>query len=190
MTNVLKISEDQKKALRKPLDPAAISQHPTKVYLSTIKAIYVVERLNEVFGIGEWNIANEVLPSNSPKWVIVKSVFTVNGYNIKIEQFGGNDNSDPGDAYKGAATDALTKIGSYLEIGIDVFKGCKDKPASKQTYTNEGSQEEKKDDKPWISDKQVMAAVARIQAGEVQLKEKLREEFKMSKVNYAKIQAA
>ncbi len=190
MTNVQKITQTQREALRKPLDAAAISQHPTKPYLSTIKAIYVVERLNDVFGIGEWSIANEVLPSNSPKWVIVKSIFTVNGYDIKIEQFGGNDNADPGDAYKGAATDALTKIGSYLEIGIDVFKGCKDKPASEQTTTTEESQEPKKDDKPWISDKQVSAAIARIQAGEVQLKEKLRGEFKMSKVNYAKIMAA
>ena len=32
-------------------------------------------------------------------------------------------NFDLGDAYKGATTDAITKIGSYLEIGIDVFKG-------------------------------------------------------------------
>jgi hypothetical protein len=51
-------------------------------------------------------------------------------YGICYESYGGNDNGgvksknyDLGDAYKGATTDAITKIGSYLEIGIDVFKG-------------------------------------------------------------------
>jgi len=41
---------------------------------------------------------------------------------IKLEAYGGNDNVDRGDAYKGAMTDALTKIGSFLGIGADVWK--------------------------------------------------------------------
>jgi len=53
--------------------------------------------------------------------VVIKARFTSG--DIYIENFGGNDNADLGDAYKGACTDALTKIGSYLEIGMDVFKG-------------------------------------------------------------------
>jgi hypothetical protein len=118
-----KITEDMRAALREPLPKEAIKPHPTKNFLNTIKAIYVVERLNDVFGIGEWTIENEVIRSDG-KMIVVKSVFTVNDYSIRVEQFGGNDNPDLGDAYKGAATDALTKIGSYLEIGIDVFKGA------------------------------------------------------------------
>ncbi len=130
------LTEKMKEMLRKPLPDKAISQHPTKPYLSTIKAIYIVERLNEVFGIGGWNIENEavtVVKSDSATrgdMVVMKSIFRTRDYNLMpIEQFGGNDNIDLGDAYKGAATDALSKIGSYLEIGMDVYKGLVKAPA-------------------------------------------------------------
>ena len=119
---MLKITEKQREQLKAPLPPESISQHPTKKFLSTIKAIYVVERLNDVFGLGEWKIKHTIIDDEG-KMVVVKGVFTINGYDVEIEQFGGNDNADKGDAYKGACTDALTKIASYLEIGIDVFKG-------------------------------------------------------------------
>ena len=178
-----KITNEMREVLRKPLPAAAISQHPTKTFLSTIKAIYVVERLNDVFGSGEWNISNEVI-SKEGKWIVVKSIFTVNDYAIKIEQFGGNDNADPGDAYKGAATDALTKIGSYLEIGIDVFKGLLAKLEKGKIETKPGD-----DNKPWISDKQMDQAIVRIKAGEVELKNSILDNFKVSKVNREKLKA-
>lgn len=119
-------------ALKKPLPKEAVKQHPTKAYLSTIKAIYVVERLNEVFGLGGWYITNEVIESEcSSKHVVVKSTFTAKEYGIVVPDiFGGNDNPDRGDAYKGACTDALTKIASYLYIGMDVYKGLADHPTT------------------------------------------------------------
>lgn len=123
-----KLTPEQIKLLRKPLPSEAISQHPTKTFLSTIKAIYVVERLNEVFGIGEWHISYEEVLTPDPvdlkqnKQVVVKGTLHIPEI-APIEQYGGNDNKDLGDAYKGAATDALTKIASYLEIGMDVYKG-------------------------------------------------------------------
>ena len=49
-----KITEDMRKELRKPLPSEAITQHPTKTYLSSIKAIYVTERMSDVFGVGGW----------------------------------------------------------------------------------------------------------------------------------------
>ena len=114
------------KLLKQPLPKEAIKQHPTKTYLSTIKAIYVVERFNECFGIGGWIINNEVVLKEG-KWIIIKATLTIPEYNITIPDiFGGNDNADLGDAYKGACTDALTKIGSYLGIGMDVYKGLAD----------------------------------------------------------------
>lgn len=123
------LSKEQIDLLRSPLPNEAISQHPTKPYLSSIKAIYVVERLNAVFGIGKWKVSNEII-STANSMIVVKATFKVEDYGIELEQFGGNDNGgeesknfDLGDAYKGACTDALTKIASYLEIGIDVFKG-------------------------------------------------------------------
>lgn len=114
--------------LKAPLPKEAINQHPTKKYLSTIKAIYVVERLNDVFGLGNWSIHNEFV-ERVDKMVVIKAILEVPMYSIKIESYGGNNNEDLGDAYKGACTDALTKIGSYLYVAMDVFKGLAEKPS-------------------------------------------------------------
>lgn len=128
-----KLPENITKQLKEPLPDVAISPHPTKNYLSTIKAIYVVERLNDVFGVGGWQVANKLV-ERAEKMIVIKSILTVPEYGITVESYGGNDNQDRGDAYKGACTDALTKIGSYLYIGMDVFKGLSngDKPAKAQ----------------------------------------------------------
>jgi len=118
-----------KQALEAPLPAEAISQHPSKSYLSTIKGIYVTERFNEVFGVGKWRIRAEKETMQSPagdkvgSMVVVKVIFEVPDLKIYYEQYGGNDNKDLGDAFKGAVTDGLTKIGSYLGVGIDVYKG-------------------------------------------------------------------
>jgi hypothetical protein len=130
---VKKITEEMRQQLREPLSSEAIKPHPTKPYLSSIKAIYVVERLNDVFGVGSWTQKSEVV-DNKSSHIVVKSCLTIPEYGVYLESFGGNDNGgensknfDLGDAYKGAVTDALTKMCSFLEIGIDVFKGQKDK---------------------------------------------------------------
>lgn len=116
------ITEEMYKALQKPLPAKAVQKHPTKTFLSTIKAIYVIERLNEVFGVGMWKVQNKVIREDS-KHIVVKSCLTFEEYLGYFESYGGNDNADLGDAYKGACTDALTKIGSYLGVAMEVFKG-------------------------------------------------------------------
>lgn len=137
-----KLTDKQLEMLRRPLPKEAISQHPTKPFLSTIKAIYDVERLNQVFGIGNWNLKSEII-DNSTSMIIVKSTLTIPEYGIELESYGGNNNGgensknfDLGDAYKGATTDALTKICSYLEIGIDVFKGNGSKASNNEVKPN------------------------------------------------------
>lgn len=126
------ITQEMREQLRNPLPLQAVSQHPTKSYLSSIKAIYVTERLSDVFGIGAWRtkISNEAIHEKG--MVTVKVTLEIPEYGVYYECYGGNDNGgensknfDLGDAFKGATTDALTKIGSWLEIGIDVFKGIK-----------------------------------------------------------------
>jgi hypothetical protein len=109
------LTDEQIKMLREPLPAEAVKQHPTKTYLSSIKAIYVIERVNKVFGIGSWHLRSEIV-DNKSAMIVVKSVLTVPEYGIELESFGGNDNGgeesknfDLGDAYKGATTDALTK---------------------------------------------------------------------------------
>lgn len=116
------ITDEQKALLDKPLPPEAIKPHPTKSFLSTIKAIYVTERLNDVFGVGKWRVKSEVVERDN-KMIVVKVSFSVPEYGIEYECYGGNDNADRGDAHKGAVTDAITKIGSWLGIGAEVFKG-------------------------------------------------------------------
>ena len=136
-----KVTKEMREALRMPLPKEAVKQHPTKTFLSSIKAIYVTERLNDVFGVGSWHLRVNHVTTTDKSMVVVKVEFSIPEYGIYFECYGGNDNGgensknfDLGDAYKGATTDALTKIGSYLEIGIDVFKGLNTAPAPQQQF--------------------------------------------------------
>jgi hypothetical protein len=123
-TDAGQLPEDVKTKLKEPLPREAVSPNPQKPGLSAIKVIYVVERLNDVFGLNGWHVDNEVVETGP--MVVVRATLSVPRYAIAIEQFGGNDNPDRGDAYKGACTDALSKCASYLGIGMDVYKGLYD----------------------------------------------------------------
>lgn len=123
------MEKEKLELLKKPLPAEAITQHPTKTYLSSIKAIYVTERFNEVFWVGKWTVKTDFITDAWNGMIVVKVTFEVPDLWIYYESFGGNDNwwennknFDLWDAYKWATTDALTKIGSYLWVGIDVFK--------------------------------------------------------------------
>ncbi len=116
------ITPEQKEALDRRLPDEAVSQHPTKKFLSSIKSIYVTERLNEVFGVGSWRVETDII-ERAERMVVAKLRFSIPEYGIYYECFGGNDNADLGDACKGATTDALTKVCSWLGIGAEVFKG-------------------------------------------------------------------
>jgi hypothetical protein len=141
------LSEHQLALIKKPLPKEAVTQHPTRSNLSTIKAIYVTERLNDVFGVGAWKIKTELVApimektktTNSGKerteyTAVLKTYFSIPDYGIYYESIASSVNDDPGDACKGATTDAITKICSYIGIGIDVFKGQHDNAL--QTYEN------------------------------------------------------
>lgn len=116
------LTAEKQAQLVRPLPAEAVTPHPTKTYLSSIKSIYVTERLNEVFGVGSWRVEVDKV-DQANKMVVVKVRLTIPAYGIDYECYGGNDNADLGDAYKGATTDALTKIASWLGIGQEVFKG-------------------------------------------------------------------
>ena len=119
------LTQEQIDLLNKPLPPEALKQHPSKTFLTTINPIYVTERLNQVFGVGAWQTHVEEVttaPSGKNIMVVTKTCFEVEEYGIHLEAYGGNDNADLGDAYKGSMTDAITKIGSYLGIGAHVWK--------------------------------------------------------------------
>lgn len=150
----LEITQEMIEALKKPLPVEAISQHPTKPYLSSIKAVFVTERLSDVFGVGNWHIKSEVIEKGEKGMIVVKVTLSIPKYGVEHESFGGNDNGgessknfDLGDAYKGAVTDAITKIGSWMYIGIDVFKGQK-----KQAPNSEQSKQPI-NELPWLNQK-------------------------------------
>jgi hypothetical protein len=172
----MKLSSDQIKKLKEPLPAEAVKPHPTKNYLSSIKAIYVVERLNDVFGVGAWHLRSEIV-NDRTDMIVVKAVLTVPEYEIELESYGGNNNGgegsknfDLGDAYKGATTDALTKICSYLGIGMDVFKGLAT-PDSKPPAQINGVPLTQPaitgKDLPWLNEntKEFTGAVEKLRAG-------------------------
>lgn len=115
------LTAEQVARLKEPLPAKALKPHPSKSFLTTINSIYVTERLNDVFGTGSWQTQSEIV-ENTQKMIVVKTTLTIPEYGISYECYGGNDNADRGDAYKGAVTDALTKIGSWLGIGAEVWK--------------------------------------------------------------------
>ena len=113
-------------ALKEPFPEEAISFHD-RTGLASIGTMYVVERLNEVFGLDGWTAAYELVEAE--EMVVVKCRLTVKGYGLIREQFGGNSNQDRGDAYKSACSDALGKCASQLGIGSYVYKGLVRPPA-------------------------------------------------------------
>ena len=130
MLEIKTIDDDMVGKLKAPLPAEAVTQHPTKTYLSSIKAIYVLERLNEVFWTGTWTIKTDQIWQEKEWMVVVKVIFEIPAYWVYYECFGWNDNwweknknFDLWDAYKWATTDAITKICSYIGIWMDVFKG-------------------------------------------------------------------
>jgi hypothetical protein len=139
------LPQEIQEILKKPLPAEAIGKHPRIEGLSSIKAAYVLERLNEAFGTGGWDdrativdrsTRTEVWGAGTPKEktvtlqvATVQLFFTVEKYGLHKENFGGSDNVDLGDALKGARTDALTKIASELGVGLEIYKSGRESKA-------------------------------------------------------------
>lgn len=134
-----------KSKLSEKLPSWALKPHPTKKGMTVIHPMAVIDRLNEVFGVGVWQFTTEYLQCNREiqktkngdrdiYMSAVKGTLIVPKYDIHIEQYGGSTNDDMGDALKGGATDSLTKCASYLGIGASIYKG--------KGNVNEGEEEE------------------------------------------------
>jgi len=135
------LSAEQLAKIAEALPPQAVKPHPTRTGMSTIKAIFVTERFNDVFGVGEWSIKTELIApissitrttsygkERTEYTALAKTVFEVPLHGIYYECIASSTNDDMGDAAKGATTDAITKIASWIGIGISVFKGEQDAP--------------------------------------------------------------
>lgn len=152
-----KTREEITQELKAPLPKEAYTTHPTKTFLTSIKSIYVSERLNDVLGVGNWNIDQiEIISENENNgMIILKCVnkFRILGEWISFTCIAGNDNGgtvnknfDLGDAYKGAISDNLGKIGSWLGIGSEAYKG--EVKLSKSSYKPKDSNEPEKE---WLN---------------------------------------
>jgi hypothetical protein len=135
--------------LSKAMPAEAIKPHPTKTYLTTIKAIYIVERLNDVFGLNGWDFESDIIsttPIDNGKLVVVacgRLYFREFDLYGSIH-YGGHEGKmiDAGDIHKSAITDALNKCASIIEIGIQVFKG---KPKSSEKNVSKRLDEQPKE---------------------------------------------
>ena len=105
--------------------------------LTSIKAQYIVERLNTVFGVDGWDARYEVVTLDIDKGAIIKCLLTATapGHKpIARMSFGGcGVKKNLGDLVKSAMTDSLGKAASHIGIGNEVFKG-KVNPPSKSGY--------------------------------------------------------
>lgn len=127
----MKITDEQIVELQRALPDWAVKAHPTRRGMSAIHPMAVIDRLNEVFGHGGWNFQTDFISLTERTQQTKTGGRTVYDSAVKgrltigdltIEQFGGSTNDDRGDALKGGATDALTKIASYLGIGATIYK--------------------------------------------------------------------
>jgi len=95
-------------------------------------------------------------------------------------QYGGHKtegkNTEIADGYKSAVTDSLSKIASYLEVGLEMFKG---KISVKKTYQNTSNSLPflNKDTKQWNN---VLNAINK---GSIKSIDDIKKHYKISKSN-------
>jgi hypothetical protein len=117
------------KGLSAPFPKEAFSTDSSRGFdLTSIKAQYVVERLNEVIGLEKWRHTGVYeLVDNG---VVFKGQLIIS--NSAIDDKAGcvreavgfaTIKRNVGDAYKGAKTDSLSKCASMFGLGNEVYKG-------------------------------------------------------------------
>ena len=123
------MSKELYEKLAAPFPAEAMTEDKSRGFaLTSIKAQYVRERLNEVMGVDGWSTHTEVV-DRSDKGVAVKMEMTLyfDGKGITRSAYGGCDAKSKGqtygDLFKSAETDALSKAASNFGVGNDVFKG-------------------------------------------------------------------
>lgn len=113
--------------------------------LHSIKPIFITERLNEIFGVGNWIVKSEIIPlegglpylednsGTSTRFIVmVKVEFSIPEHDIYYECIASSTNNDIGDSAKGAISDCISKIASWMGIAAEVYKGNhKDLPVLK-----------------------------------------------------------
>jgi hypothetical protein len=122
------LSPEQIEKLKEDFPPEALSKDNSRGFgLTSIKAAYVIERLNDVFGIDGWSYEYTPFETTPEGEVLTEVTLIIYTENIpcRIKNVGGHMmvKNRVADARKSAITDGLTKCASFLGIGHKVFKG-------------------------------------------------------------------
>ena len=123
------------KQLSAPFPKEALKDDNSRGFiLTSVKAQYIKERLNEVMGPNGWDFESEVVKITD-EGVAVKLKLTLkfpDGTTSTKGGFGGGEFKSKaqafGDPFKGAETDALSKAASAFGVANDVFKGLVEPP--------------------------------------------------------------
>ena len=127
--------------------------------LTSIKAQYVTERLNEVLGVMNWTHGGEFQRVEEGVLYLGTLIITVNGRQNR--QFAPgfarlSEGKNLGDVYKSAKTDSLSKAASLMGVGNSVFKGLVNpnnlgKSTTTKPVNNESSSSESQTAKPAVA---------------------------------------
>lgn len=106
---------------------------------SGYKPAWIVERLNDVFGVGGWNyrVVNQGNIENQV-WVLGELLVVDGETKTFYQNFGQGEFSKTmsvGDAFKSAGTDAMGKCASYFGIGEKAYKGLETRKPIAATAT-------------------------------------------------------
>lgn len=97
------------------------------------RSSYIIDRLNDVCGLGGWTLTSEIIEKNSypsPKKGTVGFHVTLyvtitlicdDGKEIKRSQFGNHVSYSSMDAFKGALTNGLKKCASMFGVGLKAY---------------------------------------------------------------------
>jgi len=159
-TQVLPLEMRQK--LEAALPQGAVTIGGAGRGLSSIRPIFVTERLNDVFGMGGWQytITNSVAyngketgqSAKQQKNMVLEEqinhvvvfgelrvfahAFGSTGPDLVFPSMGGSTNADIGDMFKGALSDGLTKAAAtYLGVGAYVYKN-QPAPSERNLYNS------------------------------------------------------
>lgn len=117
-------------ALKADFPKEAFSKDTSRGFaLTSVKAQYVVERLNDVLGFMNWSHGGEHKLTDDGSGVLFHGalVVSINGKQNRFFSTGyAKLGKNLGDAYKSAKTDSLSKAASQIGVANDTFKGLID----------------------------------------------------------------
>ncbi len=146
----MELKKEQVDLIMKDFPKEALSKDTSRGFeLTSIKAMYVILRLNDVFGITGWSYDFTEPQARGSEYCtkVTLKIHSEDGSHF-ISQYGGKRvvKENITDAYKSCITDGLTKCASILGIGHKVFKGevlvGKETKSKETTQTQQPTEDE------------------------------------------------